>query len=232
MVEAAKLIHTYVNTSVQPRKDKSGNFKWNSLSSDSEGTTCMVWGSCAVQQSLRATKSALFSICVSYFIALLDSCSIFSQFYLLTSPSSHNCQWSSSSCSYWHHNKRGWVPFWLRAVGVPSPKFPGYLPPLLAGAVRCPLPSLGHEKGLCVPQEWDVSIAEHFPAQPCTVCSHPFPGGATCKKTFPGRGTVPRQQLGLDLVGGFFPYLCASAPEDMNIGKVGSCSQVSGVQAV
>lgn len=106
--------------------------------------------------------------------------------------------------SYWHHNKRGWVPFWLRAVGVPSPKFPGYLPPLLAGAVRCPLPSLGHEKGLCVPQEWDVSIAEHFPAQPCTVCSHPFPRGATRKKTFPGRGTVPRQQLSLDLIGFFF----------------------------
>lgn len=139
MVEAAKLIHTYVNTSVQPRKDKSGNFKWDSLLSDSEGTTCMVWGSCAVQQSLRATKSALFSICVSYFIALLDSCSIFSQFYLLTTPSSHNSQWSSSSLFLLAPQQVGLGPILAQGCEGPQSQIP-WLPATSFGW-SCPLSS-------------------------------------------------------------------------------------------
>lgn len=153
MVEAAKLIHTYVNTSVQPRKDKSGNFKWNSLPSDSEGVTCMVWGSCAVQQSLRATKSALFSIFAchnlqSYLIPTASSHScIFSpplhpkllmghQFFVLTGPTSSGAGSKFGSGLWWFPAPYSMATchlFWMELF-------------------HCPLLCLDQEKVLCVPQ--------------------------------------------------------------------------------
>lgn len=71
MVEAAKLINTYVNILIQPRKDKSGNFKGDLFPSEnvawrsSQGVAWEAWESYASQQSLRANRSTLLSICMS-----------------------------------------------------------------------------------------------------------------------------------------------------------------------
>lgn len=74
MVEAAKLINTYVNILIQSSKDKSGNSKGDLFPSEnvaqrsSESVAWKAWESwesCASQQSLGANRSALLSISIS-----------------------------------------------------------------------------------------------------------------------------------------------------------------------